>query len=307
MKRIDGLINILSAIMFIIFILFLICVVFLMMNSCYTIKSKYELKDKQLKKMKSKRIESELIVKENRLKGRQVELKSIYISGAVISGDLKETDNNDELEFDVKKIKFMTSWHNGYTEGECTAAGKIIFKKKDGYYESMVSDNFEILDVTKGEIRYDIYYFKGKEGIKRFKNRLDRISETVDFLKTKKLKEFYRNARYKTEFGESFKKDAEVILFPELFGFKYLSKKNLLDKNFDFKDLDLSNDVVLSDEMVWRKSYTKDVFPESLQAVRNSGSMYKDFEEALDIFFVLYNLDYFFNNLLNKAQWIQKY
>lgn len=77
----------------------------------------------------------------------------------------------------------------------------------------------------------------------------------------------------------------------------------MLDKNFDLSDLDATNDISLSDDMVFRKSYTKKIFPANLQEVRNSGSMWKDYEEALDIFFVLYNIDYYFDHELNNSIW----
>ncbi|MBN2545159.1 MAG: hypothetical protein JXB50_05130 [Spirochaetes bacterium] len=238
--------------------------------------------------------------------GAQGEIKSPYISGASLLGDLTITDHTEDIVFTIKKIKFMTSWFNGYTEGECSAAGQIIFKNRENYFESQVTGEFAILDVLKGKIRYDIYYYKGKEGTIRFKNRLDRIQATVDFLKTKRLKPFYKNARNKPGDEGSFKKDTQALLFPELFGFKYLENKNLLDNSFDPVCLEQKTDRFLSDEMIWRKSYTDQIFPEYLQEIRNTGSMYKDYEESLDIFFVLYNLDYFFNHLLSGDVFIKK-
>jgi hypothetical protein len=282
--------------------IFFLLLFFMIINSCSTIRAKYEIEGNIKKKFLAKN-ESEILVKENYKKELTAEMHSDFIFGTAIIGELKKEDNTDDLMFNVKKINFMTSWENGYTEGECLATGKIIFKKKNSYFESTVVENLEIMEAVKGEIRYDTDYFKGDEGKKRFANRIDRITEVVKFLKTKNLKEFYGNPIFKSKYGEPFIYDTKPILFPELFGFRYLKQKNMPDKNYNLSELDKLIDLSLADGMIWRKSYTDEVFPENLHKIRDSGEMWKDYEEAIEIFSAIYNLDYFFNKIINNSKW----
>jgi hypothetical protein len=50
--------------------------------------------------------------------------------------------------------------------------------------------------------------------------------------------------------------------------------------------------------IVWDKQYTEKIFPEQYIELRNSGTLYRDFEEAQELFYTIYNLDYVMNTYL---------
>jgi hypothetical protein len=93
----------------------------------------------------------------------------------------------------------------------------------------------------------------------------------------------------------SLKGAAEPFLFPELFPFSVLYDKKTRDS---YKAVS-PEDYQIGDSIVWNKKYTDAIFPDHLKELRNTGSICRDFEESLQLFFMEYNLDYFFNVFLN--------
>jgi len=284
--------------------LLLLCFTVFLMTDCSTFTAKYRTYERNMHRLKALSCKSELTIKENGKKELTAVLRTDYLPGTAITGEIKKRDEaGNDFSFVIQKIKLSASSVKGYNFGECTASGSINFKKEGNVFESLVIEKMEVLEVLKADIRYNDYYYRGNEGKKRLQERINRITETVKFLKTGEMRKIYSNLLFKTVEGESFKKDISVILFPEIYGFENLKRKNLLDEDFDISELKVPNDMILIDEMIWRKSYTNKIFPEILQKIRNSGSMFRDYEEALDIFFILYNLDYYFDGIINNCKW----
>ena len=45
-------------------------------------------------------------------------------------------------------------------------------------------------------------------------------------------------------------------------------------------------------DLIWRTDYTEAVFPESLRSLRDSGTLFRDWEESPDLVLSFYNLDH---------------
>ena len=166
----------------------------LILMNCTTIKSEYAAVNKISEKIKTKKNESAFVIEEDKKGNKFAKLKSIYILGGTIIGDISFSKENDII-FNIKSIRLISSWNNGWTSGECKAAGKITFKNENNNLCSIVDEPFELNDAVKGEIRYMDIYYRGEVGKIKFKQRIDRISEVVKFLKTKSLKKNLRQCK----------------------------------------------------------------------------------------------------------------
>jgi hypothetical protein len=232
-----------------------------------------------------------------------MELTSSLIDPAVISGEYS-TDESGDLVFDIKKLRFYTSWVNGWTEGEYNAIGKLKFHSGDGGAHCTVIDKFEIGEIEKGTIRFYDDFLMGEKGLDAVRNRFDRIQAVNSYLKTKGFREFYNHAWLdKKPDRISFKSGTLKFLFPELAINSALTGK---DVSSDLKITNPLKEISLKETVAWNKLYTQKTFPDNLKEVRNSGTMLRDYEEALKLFYMDYNMDYYFGKVLENEVFKEK-
>ena len=264
----------------------------LFLTGCTVVKEQYKSEEYYRLVENSKKAESVIsiyAVKDQ----RRGELTSALIASAKAAGKIAVGESGS-ITLNIDSIKYFSNWPNGWTEGENEATGKILFQKENGRWKASVIEKFEIWDVQSGSIRYFDDYYRDDYGMTKVSNRMDRVKAVVDFLKTRKdLPPFFGHTWRKTNYGESFKKQVQKFSFP-----KFMVMENNFKK---LKSKDLTDDLSVGEGIIWRKSYTKEIFPKQLHEVRNSGSIYRDFEEAPDLFLMFYNIDYYFDNLNQKV------
>ena len=155
-------------------------------------------------------------------------------------------------------------------------------------------DQLKIWDIISGEIRYFDKYYSDNDGLIKVKNRIERLEELVIFVKNNLG---YGATIINVDIG------LMSTLFPEVYNFKKLKKENKLPEVFYI--MNLKHQEIIANDIIWRLDYTKSVFPENLWDLRNSGTMYKDVQEAPSIFKTLYNLDAYINKeeiILNQIE-----
>ena len=285
---------------------FTILYVILIIIGCSTLKAKFESERKYKIFKSSKKPESVFKIKIDKEGNVLGELRSKLISPAVIIGDVIE-DQTGDINFIINSVKYLSNWSNGWTEGLSAASGNFVFSKKDTELRVQIKEEFEIWDVIKGEVRYDTEYYRGEDGLKKVKNRMLRIISVVDFLKKQdfiEFPEFFGHARLNSTYSRSFKKITQPFLFPETIDIDKLKRKNQLPVNYDIP-IGLKGDLIFKEGFFWRKSYTEKFFPEYLWQLRNSASIWRDYEEAIHLFYMLYNMDYYFNNVLQDASFVR--
>lgn len=271
--------------------------------SCSTVKESYK-SDMEVSYKKILFMEKNsaviLNITDNNGKER-VEIESPLIPGVIISGQLsRETDG---IYCYITDVRMFSNWENGWTEGFFEASGKYLFVKDDSSYVIKEVDPFELWDIVSGEIRYYDAYYREDDGLWKVKNRTDRLMELSRVLhKDFNLDSFYGHIEKKNSIGKAFTKDVYPVLFPELYDFKKLDKSGKLP--IDFYKSVYKNEIVWGNGIKWRTDYTKSVFQEQLWDLRDSGTLYRDVIEAPEIFFSLYNLESFFEEVLLKEEYI---
>lgn len=229
------------------------------------------------------------------------EIHSEIIHTFIIKGEPVKVDENT-IELYIEHIYMFGNWSHGWTEAEYEASGKILLKKEDVYWTLELLDTLEFWDIKEGAVRYyDVIYDKDN-GLYKVKNKIDRITETVKFLKTLGLDDYYGNFYFYTPSAKPFKRAIKKVLFPELTGYlPELIKKDKLSPCYDITS-DFDPKFVMGDELLWSSEFTERFFPENLKELRNSGTLYRDFEESGKIMNSFYNLDYFLENILPDAK-----
>lgn len=273
------------------------------------------------------------------------EITSDLLSNAKIIGDVEKLENGDmELSIDsiYFLVNWVDGWTEGEMEAYGKIIFKL---NEAGLYNIEIAEPLELFNIVKGQVRFRGDYYREDEGLKKVKHRTDRILELVKFLKKHEFDNYYGHLKWKNGYGESFRKSIKSLLFPETLAKKPQKYKVILqeyqdkitgredstsdmisDKNDnpaiddDALDMtsdntDLSSDVNKKDEAqykwsigygkLWSTVYTRKVFPEHLHKVRDSGSMWLDYEEAGGLIMLFYNLDYYYNDILKETELVK--
>lgn len=180
--------------------------------------------------------------------------------------------------FEVLQAYWFDNWGNGWTEARFIATGVLQLgpeygkKKQSRLYSVMEPVVLEYPEVVK--IRYKDTYLIGNDAITALNNRLLRIDAINEV-----IKENSSTASY-----SAFQEACGSLLFPE----KYR-------KSAERKMLNKDSQKVFGDGTNWNVEYTQKVFPEYMWEARNSGTLYRDWEEALDLIYVTYTWDNMFD------------
>lgn len=266
---------------------FVIVIIWLLMIlSCNTVKEGF----KSSKIVTSKGNEVLITTKEGK-----VEITSPVVPGMSFSGTL--SDNT----IYITQVRLFSNWQNGWTEGFYQASGKYYVEATGKGYLLKEIDALEIWNIESGEIRYRGNYYREDDGLQKVRNRVDRIEEYVKVIKEKGGPEFLGDIKKGNSISSyTIKKFLYPVLFPEVVGFNKIEKSNMMQKAYYKSDYEKVK--VPGSNIYWRDDYTKSIFPEHLWELRNSGTIFRDFEEAPNIVISYYNLDGFIKSKLNNCR-----
>lgn len=285
--------------------LFLLAISFTLLLSCATLTKSYR-SETEYRVKRSSRLEREMSTvkfKTDRKGKSHFELRSPLIPQAVIYGSYSEqTDaSGDRVELHIEKIRLFANWPNGWTEAKYEASGKIILTGEGEQWRSNLAAPIELWDIVEGEIRYYDTFYRGEDGLGKVKNRVERLSETAKLIKEKGFLPYYGHIWRDSQYSRGFKKEVGRFLFPELYGFKKLEREGALPAAYYESSAEPEGSKYsLGANLLWRRDYTLRIFPEHFHELRDSGALYRDYEEAGQMLFLLYNLEYYSSTNLNN-------
>lgn len=190
--------------------------------------------------------------------------------------------------FTINEAYWFDNGSTGWTEISFAASGQIELHEDSSVFGYTVI-NLIVLDFPQAaKFRVKDSVLIGDDALKVLNNRLDRINSAVEFLK--EPSEFIRSPRYIDYF--SFEKKVGSYLFPEKYGYTEAAIKFGGKKKFGRN----KGNYVIGDGSFWNLDYTQAAFPEYMWEVRNTGTLYKDWEQDFDLIYYIYNWEYFFGN-----------
>lgn len=259
-----------------------------------------------------------LSIKENKNGRVWGEFTNPLLPGATITGDIEHTDEG--MLFYVTRVRFFTNWSNGWTEGVYEASGTYLLEGENKVQRISVGDEFTLWDIIEGEIRYFDTYHRGDAGFRKVKHRVDRMTEISRYLREEKqFPRFYTRFEgahspglYAGEAEEgrgSFAGDIIPYLFPEARGLLSCKERRIYfeEENPMFPPdvSEASGERVLGAEVLWYTEYSKKILPEQYLPLRDSGTLWRDYEEASRLFYTIYNLDSVMNHTITDMAFIR--
>jgi hypothetical protein len=171
---------------------------------------------------------------------------------------------DEKNEFYLTSLDYLGGNRHGWNEYrlDLFGTGNLTL----GETSAVISFHPEIqpVQISSGRIRRYDTLITGGDALTNLRNRRERITAVVEWMAS------LNNPQEQSL--DEFDKYRKPLLFPEM-----TAKKQR------HKDWRQEGDILVRAEgILWNTSYTERVFPEELWNVRNSGTMLRDWEEALE-------------------------
>jgi hypothetical protein len=183
---------------------------------------------------------------------------------------LRGTFPNENGEFFLTSLEYLGGNVHGWNEYTMDLSGEGELLLAETAVLS-IDREIEPVQISAGRIhRYDTRIVGG-DALTSLRNRHERIVSTVEWMASIEGAPSGQTIKI-------FEKYWKPLLFPEM-----VSKKTKPD------GWSLEGDLFVSAEDIkWNTSYTERVFPEELRQIRNSGTLLRDWEEALSWIYLEY-------------------
>jgi hypothetical protein len=201
--------------------------------------------------------EIQILFVENKSKEKSIIITIEKFPMIKLSGSFPDEEGN----FFLTELEFLAGNTHGWNEYTLELIGTGNLKLEDTVILNI--EEIEPVQITKGRIhRYDTR-LTGNEALAALRNRRERILALSEWMLSLNLT--------KKQTIEEFENYWQPILLPEV-----VSKKKRPDGWLQNEDK-FQN----AENIRWNTGYTERKFPEELWAIRNSGTLLRDWEEAL--------------------------
>jgi hypothetical protein len=176
---------------------------------------------------------------------------------------------NDQGEFYLTTLDYLGGSVHGWNEYrmDIFGSGRLVFSDTTARFS--IPDEIIIVQMTSGRIRRYDTRITGNEALANLRNRSERILALAEWMNSPSRES---SPLHGLEDLDTFEEYWKPVLFPET-----VSKKKRPENWQQEGDI-----LVSAEDIRWNKSYTERNFPEELWNIRNSGTMLRDWEEALD-------------------------
>jgi len=181
---------------------------------------------------------------------------------------------DEKGEFYFTSLDYLAGSYHGWNEYRFDLFGTGSLKLGETTAILAVPEKIEKVQISSGRIRRYDSRITGNDALARLSDRQERISALVEWMEQ-------QEDAPKGLDQKAFEKYWKPVLFPEM-----VSKKK---RPAAWKQ---ENDQwARAEDIRWNTSYTERVFPEMLFEIRNSGTMLRDWEEALPWIYIEYEWD----------------
>ncbi|MCL2127088.1 MAG: hypothetical protein FWH38_02440 [Treponema sp.] len=172
-------------------------------------------------------------------------------------------------EFSLTRLDYLGGNTHGWNEYRLDIFGPAKLVLSGDAATFSVTGEIEKGQIEYGRIRRYDTRITGTEALSGLRNRYERITALAEWMNTSPPPDLDL---------KGFEKYWKPILFPEI-----------VPKKKSPPDWRRENDIwARSEDINWNTSYTERVFPELLRNIRNSGTLLRDWEEALDWLYIEY-------------------
>jgi hypothetical protein len=175
---------------------------------------------------------------------------------------------NEQGAFSLSSLDYLGGNPQGWNEYRLDLFGSGNLEFGETTARLLIHDGVEPVEISSGRIRRYDTRIVGSQAVTSLRNRRERVLAITEWMNASQSPAF--NNR------EEFELYWKPLLFPEM-----VSRRH---RPADWQQAD---DLwIRAEDIRWNTSYTERVFPELLREIRNSGTMLRDWEEALDWIYI---------------------
>ena len=222
----------------------------------------------------------ELTIIENREEERSILISISNYPMMKLKGSMPDENNN----FFIVSLEYLAGSFHGWNEYtmDILGEGELIL---DEEAVLSVSNDIELVQISKGRIHRFDTRITGAEALTNLRNRRERIAATVEWMAS-------AEGAPRGQTIDEFEKYWKPLLFPEI---AFNSQRPALW-------LQEGDVYITAEDIKWNTGYTERTFPSELVPVRDSGTMLRDFEEALSWIYLEYEWENIVNILSRKVK-----
>jgi len=229
-----------------------------------------------------------------RIRGEELE-------GATLKGDATRTQDGWDLE--VMAMDWFGNWTEGWTQASFVAEGQLAIRPEGKSWKLVVESAPKLENPTSASIRLFGDYFTGETALTLFSHRWDRILAVDNLLRGKFPDAWFdysspgRMPAFLGPLGRrraNFQESVRSFLFPELYGYSAEGRPAG------------THPISRAESIDWDIDYTRANFPENLQAIRDSGTMLRDFEESPGLWRLAFVWDDFWERKIGQALFVER-
>ena len=210
--------------------------------------------------------------------------RSLLISpGGYPAMKLRGTIPGENGEFILTSLDYLAGSSQGWNEYrlDIIGSGKLIINATTATFS--IQPEIDAVQISSGRIKRFDTRITGDEALSSLRNRRERITALAEWMNS--VNEVngvngVENVPVMTDL-KNFNKYWKPVLFPELVS----KSKQPAGWNLE------SDQFARAEDIRWNTGYTERAFPEILREIRNSGTMLRDWEEAVDWIYIEYHWD----------------
>ena len=194
-----------------------------------------------------------------------------------------QPDGKGSYALEASSLHWFSNWNDGWTEASFEYSCQLTLAQVAADWTLAIVESPLPGEPMSASIRYRDAVLDQQSAIKHFCNRWDRIRATASFLKGREpVAVAGQNAVYpafrlkKDKSGISFYARNSKLLFPEIYGYTTVEEKERYR----------NSKKAVAEDIKWNLAYTEDTFPENLREIRDTGTMFRDWEESAELFYL---------------------
>jgi hypothetical protein len=184
---------------------------------------------------------------------------------------IRGTEPNAENAFYVRSVDYISGNTSGWNQYSLELSGSGTCVLGDSTAIISLNNDIEKVQISRGKIRRFDTTITDSEALTNLRNREERIESLVEWMKERE------NAPHGLD-RKAFQAYWKPILVPEICPKRKRPAGWRIDGDI----------FIRAEDIKWNTGYTERVFPETLRPVRDSGTLLRDWEEALEWVYLQY-------------------
>ena len=205
------------------------------------------------------------------MRGKDGEDSLVITVGRFPAMKIRGTFPDEQGEFTITSLDYLAGSPHGWNEYRLDLSGTGSLVLGDTTAALSIVEEIETVGISAGRIRRYDTRITGTEALTSLRNRRERLLALAEWMNSPENPSAQECSSQKV-----FEKYWKPILFPEI------TAKKMRPEGWQQE----GDRFVRAEDIRWNAGYTERVFPEALRPIRDSGTMLRDWEEAVDWLFI---------------------